>query len=1186
MRNSTLTKLLGTALLTSIGATASAASMPKAGCLQNAPLSRMRKVMPTQKWSNTEIAGHRQKRVSPDFTTPTVDEFQYMIAPDGSEWYAVCDYDYEEVKYDYYTEKYLKGFTFTIYDSKFNEVGKVRDKIEFEEGETRCAQVMLDVNMTKKFFNNDDKPEVMVSFSMNTGAPNYYVNVRTKAYSVVSNLGDEELSTPLATINGYPIDAVNCAQDRWSEEFYITFLTDERPENVDDYDTYTDYLGDFYSILTTYGKGSNTIMQRRAQNLKLPGDQMTSPLLLCKNQGGKLTLIYAEYEKSFFEDPSGMGENETVIPDNKLIIDVYQMNDAYPREMELISTTKIDAVQNTDNSDVYCTYYGIGNLMWDKDVDFGNYTSDGRPAFIVSTDDYLYSDDDHYNSGYFVYDADGKRIKTIAENTYDYVQLSDVPGYEPQAMFVHMGDDMNFEFVDLYSASTVTEVDHMFRGHSLTTSVDRVPTAGGYSYAFALAYGTALDDTNIASPICWIDTNGELIRVDEVPVGEGVELVQNYMSADALTPFVFNTDSAIEYVMLVKRRMPGDEGLREELVIASPEKGVLHTFTADEAKGYLRTVFLMAGADPQLLIVYMDDDYRFTTDAYSLPFSRFAGGSGSLADPYLIATAGDLQQIKFAPKANYRLTGDIDCGSLTYYIIDEFSGVLDGDGHTVSNLRLCTQGTQKTGLFSYTNNATVKNIDFYNASMLLSGSYEAGLIAATASQTTFDNIHVRRFSATGDDYRGEFGGIAGKTWMATNLKGCELAGAEIDLPSCPVAGGMTGDIRTGTTITGCAFSGNMTTNNTLGGIVGSTTTGDEVISQCHVDANLKAQNTVGGIVGFLDRSKVRSNYVEGTLEATTPSKWTNALSLGAIAGELEGDWQGNADVPVVNNLIGVSALIYPSLDGVQAQHPRQLATVHRVVGRTSYNSYKEEEPNWVAYETGVLNNLVVSDLAVIDSDFNETSIEGTTTDKYELDTDILEKNLQFAFGQTSDAPWNLLSWYAYDPSLYYESSVYIPASSISVNKDETFSIEIAILSKEQITEDDILDGFMCEYDADVIEMTGNMTFDGKTMSVEFTAIAAGATDFSVSILGSNAGCKVTVNGDGNAVDSIAAEGGKLSIESGIVAADGCAITVFDINGKAILSGFDSVDASALSAGIYVAVATDKAGKTSALKFAR
>ena len=240
----------------------------------------------------------------------------------------------------------------------------------------------------------------------------------------------------------------------------------------------------------------------------------------------------------------------------------------------------------------------------------------------------------------------------------------------------------------------------------------------------------------------------------------------------------------------------------------------------------------------------------------------------------------------------------------------------------------------------------------------------------------------------------------------------------------------------------------------------------------------------------------------------------------------------------------------------------------------------------MAYETGVINNLVVSDLGVIDQDFNETSVEGTTIDKYEVDTDMLEEKLDFAFGKTSDAPWNLQSWYAYDPSLYYESSVYIPASAISVKKDETFSIEIAILSKEQLTEDDILDGFMCEYDADVIEMTGNMTFDGLTMTVEFTAIETGATDFTVSILGSNAGCKVTVNDGGNAVGSIAADGGKLSMKSGIVTADGCAITVFDINGRAILSGFDIVDASALSAGIYVAVATDKAGKTTSLKFAR
>ena len=417
------------------------------------------------------------------------------------------------------------------------------------------------------------------------------------------------------------------------------------------------------------------------------------------------------------------------------------------------------------------------------------------------------------------------------------------------------------------------------------------------------------------------------------------------------------------------------------------------------------------------------------------------------------------------------------------------------------------------------------------------------------------------------------------------VSGCEVTGADINLPSCPSAGGITGDIRTGCTITACAFSGNFTANSTLGGIVGSTTTGDEVISFCHVDANLKAENTVGGIVGFLDRSKVKSNYVEGTIEATKPSKWNNAVALGGIAGELEGDWQGNGDVPVVNNLIGVSALIAPDMTGIQEAHPRQLATVHRVVGRSSYNSYYEEEPDKIVYEGGVLNNLVVSDIPVFDQEFAEKSIEGTTTDKSEIDDDMLRKQLGFEYGTTAAAPWNLQSWYAYDPSLYYESVAYIPTKEIKVEKGATFDIEIAVLSRVELTEDELLGDFMCEYNEAVIEMTGNMTFDGKTMKVEFTAVKDGESRFSASILGSRADCLVKVGGS-TSVEGVSANTRALSFKNGIVAADGCAIRIFDVNGKAVLAGSDKVDASQLAAGIYVATATDSKGNTTSLKFAK
>lgn len=1184
MRNFTLSMLLGAAMLTSIGPDAFAARLPLQRGKDMAPLSRMRKAEAPRQWSNLQQAtGQRQQRVASFFTTPASDSFEYVYAPDGSLWYAVCTFDTKEIKYDYYTERELQGFTFTFYDNQFNEIGKVRDKIELKEGETRCAQVALASQVTKQFFVSDSNYEVMVSFAMNT--PEYVTKTFTKAYAI-TKLEDNVLSDIITEIPGYPVDAVNCAKDKWSEDFFITFIQEEQPSgDPDEYTDYLDFLAGYNTVLTTYGKGDKLVMEKKIRLLDLPGDQMNAPMMLCKNENGKLTLIYSHYEKSFFEDPSGMGGNENITADNSLIIDIYQMNDAYPSEMELIGTTKIETVQHTDNPDVYCTYYSIGNLMWDNDVDFSNYTQDGKPAFIVSVDDYLYSDDDHLNSSYYVYDADGNRIKAIAENTFDFVSMSDIAGFEPQAMFIHTGDDMNFEFVDLYSCKKITEVDCMYRGYNLSASTDRIPCGDSYVYASALSVGIPIDDTHLGAPVCWIDTNGELIRLDVIPTGEGVELAQIYMVADGLGQYVFNTDSDFEYMMLVKRNVPGEKALSEELLIASPEKGVLHTFTSEDEKGFIRSVLLMAGSNPELVVIYMTDDYKYTADAYTLPFSKFAGGSGTLSDPYLIASAGDLQQIKADPAAHFKLTNDIDCGNLDFHPIEEFTGTLDGDGHTVSNLKLVTKNNGKTGIFSFTDGATVKNIDFFNAKMLLSGSYEAGLIAATAGNSTFDNIHVRRLTAAGDSYSGEFGGIVGKMWTKTSITGCEVAGADIDLPSCQTAGGITGDIRTGCTIMACAFSGNMTAANTLGGIVGSTTTGDEEISQCHVDANLKAENTIGGIVGFLDRSKVKNNYVEGTIEATKPSKWNNAISLGSIAGELEGDWQGKADVPVVNNLIGVSELIYPDMSSIQAEYPRQLETVHRVIGRSSYNAYFEEEPNKIVYESGVYNNIIVSDLPVIDQEFNERSIEGETKDKYEITQEMLQDQYGFAYGTSSDAPWNIQSWYDYDPSLYYESLAYIPTKQITVNKGDTFDIDIEILSQEPLTEDDIIGGFMCEYNESVLEMTGNMSYDGKTLKLEMTATNEGDSKVSVSIIGQNAVCNVTVT-DGSGVDGIQASGNKLSIAEGIVTAEGCAITIYDLKGSKIVSGKDKVDANALAAGVYVAVATGKDGRTSAIKFAK
>lgn len=1191
MKQIFLTSLVAVAVFAGFGLEANAA--PRMQRDQYKPWSRMRKAIPAHSWSapSNQLTG--LKRVSPDHTLPASDSFQYLYGPDGSEWYATCNFDYatETLEGGFYSQEVLKGFSYTIYDSQFKEIGTIHDEIEFEGDETRCAQVMLDVNVTKKFFNYDDKYEVMVTFWMNN--PDYSMNVRTSVYSIGGSKTDGK-DIAVEVIQGYPADALNLATQSWDEYFYITFLTEKSADPNGNYAEYVDYLSEFKEILTTYTRASlssdgkaSVLFEHEIPLINLPGDQMTCPMMLTKNVDGVLTLVYQQYEKTFFIDPSGQGENEEITPDNNLIIDVYQLADSYTKEMRHLSTTKIASTPTGKEGTLY-SFYGIGNLLYDGDVDFQNYSSDGSPCFIVSIDEYLLADDDNYNSSYYVYDVNGNRIKTLSEDTYSYVLMSDVPGFEPQAAFIHTGDEYIFEFVDLYSAETVSYVDQMFRGFGLSASIDRVPTKDGYMYAIATTNGVVEAEEDgeekVFAPVVWLDMDGGLVRFDNVPVGSGVEMVRFYIAAEALSPYVFNTDSDIEYMLLVKRRTEDGTSLQEEFVVATAVKGAIHTFLPDPEKGVISTVYLLTGKTPQLIIAYANN-YKYISDSYALPFSKFAGGKGTESDPYLIATAGDFMQIKSAPAAHYKLASDIDCAGVTLPQVGEFSGSLLGDGHTVSNITLYGKG--KTALFSDLSNATIKDINFFDCHLNLSGSEESALIASMALGSTFDNIHVRRLLVDGDSFGGSFATLAARAWTGTKFSECEVCGAEINLPSASGVAGILGDMRTGSSVTASAFSGKITAASNVGGIAASTTTGDEEIANCHVDADLKAEHTIGGVIAFLDRSKVKNCYVEGTLEATKPSKWNKTLSVGGVAGELEGDWEKSANVPVVNNIIGISAITLPDMSGVNEEYPHQLATVHRVVGRTSYNAQLDEEEaqNGPIYETGVIGNLVVSDLEVIDSDFTE-GIEGTTTDKYEVTTDMLESQLGFAYGSDASSPWNIQSWYAYDPSLYFENSIFIPCSVKEVTEGETFNIEIALLSRTPLTFDDVLGSFLCDYSEDLMEMTGNVDFDSKTMAIEFKALKEGQASFSTSIFDGSASCLVNiVKKNESGVMAIESGASTLSYSNCILTAAGFAITVFDMQGNPVMSGRDTLDTASLASGIYVAVAKSEEGASS-IKFVK
>ena len=113
-------------------------------------------------------------------------------------------------------------------------------------------------------------------------------------------------------------------------------------------------------------------------------------------------------------------------------------------------------------------------------------------------------------------------------------------------------------------------------------------------------------------------------------------------------------------------------------------------------------------------------------------------GSGTDKDPYLISNAKELQKAvqllngkdTFVDyyEAHYRLTADIDLGGKKWEPILWFKGTLDGDGHTISGLKVKYSkamdgfyGSQTIdyGLFAKLSDAVVKNLTISNSSFVI-----------------------------------------------------------------------------------------------------------------------------------------------------------------------------------------------------------------------------------------------------------------------------------------------------------------------------------------------------------------------------------------------------------------------------------------------------------------------------------
>lgn len=90
------------------------------------------------------------------------------------------------------------------------------------------------------------------------------------------------------------------------------------------------------------------------------------------------------------------------------------------------------------------------------------------------------------------------------------------------------------------------------------------------------------------------------------------------------------------------------------------------------------------------------------------------------------------------------LTADIDLNSEEWTPIgnagNTFQGNFNGNGHTISNLKVNLPTSENVGFFGTTKNGTVKNLNFHNAD--IKGSLNVGVVAGTPYTTSYSNITV------------------------------------------------------------------------------------------------------------------------------------------------------------------------------------------------------------------------------------------------------------------------------------------------------------------------------------------------------------------------------------------------------------------------------------------------------------
>lgn len=275
---------------------------------------------------------------------------------------------------------------------------------------------------------------------------------------------------------------------------------------------------------------------------------------------------------------------------------------------------------------------------------------------------------------------------------------------------------------------------------------------------------------------------------------------------------------------------------------------------------------------------------------------------------HTISTPEDLDKVRYDMTGDYVLANDIDMtgrnfvpfGIVNNTTAGKFTGTFDGQGHTIKGLRYDVSDKGEVGLFSQTENATIKNLIIEDA--YFKGNANVGGIVGQMFRTTITDCAVLNSYIEGRDHVGAIAGEIAQTkvdgnWVGGTITNC-FSDARIKTREHQ-AGGMLGTIHCGT-VENNLFTGTVEgrEDDNANGMVSLVDKNDAAsLIQYNVVAAAHIYGKIGRVVsnnrlGSDDKGKVTKNYVSANTwvgtkaDNATMAKYTNP-----------NDYNG-ADIPV------------------------------------------------------------------------------------------------------------------------------------------------------------------------------------------------------------------------------------------------------------------------------------------------